>query len=429
LKQSPQDFLYSLIDYEKTVGYDYDLDAYKSFLVRLGSPHKELKNVILIAGTNGKGSTAAILSACLSNGGYRVGLYTSPHLSKVNERIKVNRQNITDLELTDYISKIEPMITKGKRARSFFEALTTIAFMHFLQKHVDVTVLEVGLGGRLDATNATDPLISVITRIGYDHTNLLGTTLSQITGEKAEIIRDNGTLVTIHQKPEAEKIIKRVVQERKSKIIYADEQHNVEVSERSLKGSRVRITGRIGDVNTFLPLTGKYQIENLILATSVLFELKTMGFYLDLEAIGTGIERTRLHGRFEVISESPLIIFDCAHNEDSFRALENNLESFNINDFFVVFGANEDKDINYCLKHIFPKAKKVFLIKSNNPRACDPQRLSKIAHKYQQNIVVGDSVPEGLDSALQSAGPSTAIVITGSFYLWQKDWKVKNNSA
>jgi dihydrofolate synthase/folylpolyglutamate synthase len=424
LKYTPQDSIYSLVDYEKSVGYDYDLDAYKNFLAGFGNPQEKLKNVILIGGTKGKGSTAAILGACLVKCGYKVGLYSSPHLIKLNERIKINNRNISDPELEGYTSRIMSLIKKQKRARSFFEALTTIAFLHFLERQVDFTILEVGLGGRLDATNATDPIISVITRIGYDHTNLLGTTLSQITGEKAGIIRQNGKLITLHQRPDAEKILRRVAQDRKSIIIFADEQHHIEVTQRSLKGSRVNITGRIGEISTFLPLSGTRQIENLSLAIAVLFELKPMGFYLDLEAIKTGIESTQLHGRFEVVSETPLIIFDCAHNEDSFQALENNLESFNIKDFFLVFGANEDKDISHCLKHIFPKAKSVFLVKSDNPRARDPQELMQAAQKYGGNTYISNSVAEGIQSAMQNAGSDTAIIITGSFFLWQKDWKV-----
>lgn len=424
MKNSPQDFLYSLVDYEKTVGYDYDLDAYRKFLTHFDTPHKKLKNVILIGGTKGKGSTAAILSACLIDCGYKVGLYSSPHLKKVNERVKVNNRTITDTEFENYISRIKPFITKKKKARSFFETLTTIAFLHFLKMHVDISVLEVGLGGRLDATNATDPLISVITRIGYDHTNLLGTTLSQITREKAEITRDSGKLITIHQKPEVEKILKRVAQDRKSSIIFADEQHEFKVIDQSLNGSQVHISGRIGELATLLPLIGTHQVENLSLAIAVLFQLKTMGFHIDREAIKTGIEHTQLHGRFEVVSETPLVIFDCAHNDDSFQALEQNLQALQITDFSLVFGANEDKDISYCLRHIFPKAQSVFLVKSHNPRAREPRELMGTAQKFQEHICVSRSVEAAIRSAVKNTGPNAAIIVTGSFYLWQKDWKV-----
>ena len=423
MNSSPQEFLYSLINYEQTTGYDYDLDSYKLFLDLFDAPHAQLKNVILIGGTKGKGSTAAIINACLVSGGYKVGLYSSPHLNKLNERIKINNRSIADAEIENYVAKIKPHAVTKKGARSFFEALTTIAFLYFLERKTDFAILEVGLGGRLDATNASDPRISVITRVGYDHTNLLGTTLSQITNEKAGIIRENGRLVTIHQRFDAERIIKRVAKERSSGIVFADEQHKIDISDMSLKGSHVNISGRIGEIKTFMPLAGAHQMENLLLALAVLFELKTMGFYLGLDTVASGITNTQLHGRFEVISERPLVIFDCAHNEDSFRAMENSIRDLNINDYCLIFGANKDKDIGYCLRNIFPKAREVLLVKSNNPRAIEPADLLAVAKKHQPNVSISASVPEAIQT-LSKSQLARAILIAGSFYLWQKEWKV-----
>jgi dihydrofolate synthase/folylpolyglutamate synthase len=157
----------------------------------------------------------------------------------------------------------------------------------------------------------------------------------------------------------------------------------------------------------------------------VLFELKATGCHFDLEAIATGIERTHLHGRFEVISESPLVIFDCAHNEDSFRALEENLEELGVHNFSLVFGANEDKDIAYCLEHIFPKARNVFLVKSENPRARKPEELMRAAQRFSDHLYIFPSVKEAMEAAAEEASPDSATVITGSFYLWQKDWKTE----
>lgn len=411
------------MDYEKTVDYDYDLDAYKEFLDLLDAPHKHLKNVILIGGTKGKGSTAAIVNACLLNGGYKVGLYSSPHLCKVNERIKTNNRNIGDTELETLITRVKPYVVTKGGARSFFEALTTIAFLHFLEKQTDFAILEVGLGGRLDATNATNPLISVITRVGYDHTNLLGTTLAQIANEKAGIMRDNGKLITIHQRFDAERTIKRIAKDRSSSIVFADDQHKIEINDMSLNGSSVDITGRIGEIKTFLPLTGVHQIENLSLALAVLFELKAMGFYLGLDTITSGIANTQLHGRFEVISEKPLVIFDCAHNEDSFRAMENAMRDLNITEYYLIFGTNKDKDISYCLRNIFPKAREVLLVKSDNPRAVEPNDLLPAAKKHQPNTNVSASVPEAIQTLSRKAD-AKAIMVAGSFYLWQKGWKV-----
>jgi dihydrofolate synthase/folylpolyglutamate synthase len=422
LKNSLQDFFYSLVDYEKSPDYNYDLDAYKNFLDLFDAPQKKLKNAVLIGGTKGKGSTAAILNSCLIMNGYKVGLYSSPHLSKINERIRVNSRNISDAELEEQLTRIKPFLVTKTGARTFFEALTTIAFTYFVERNTEFSVFEVGLGGRLDATNATDPLISVITRIGYDHTNLLGSTLSQITNEKAGIIREHGKLITIHQRPDAEKMLKKVAKDRNSNIIFADEQHHIEIVDKTIKGSRVRITGRIGEFEAYLPLAGTHQIENLLLALAVLFELQVCGFYLDPDATERGIATTHLHGRFDVISEKPLIIFDCAHNQDSYQALDNNLQLFNIKDFYLVFGTNRDKDISHCLTHIFPRAKRVFLVKADNPRALEPQELLLKAKKCQENTSICNSVNEAIDIA--KADPAAAIIITGSFYLWPKEWKV-----
>lgn len=422
MNRASLDFLYSLIDYEKVVGYDYDLDAYKNFLAIFDSPQRELNNVILIGGTKGKGSTAAILSAALQNNGYRVGLYTSPHLKDINERIKINDQNITDADFERQLRKIMPAMKKNKGARSFFETLTTIAFLHFLEKRVDVTVLEVGLGGRLDATNAVDPLFSVITRIGYDHTDLLGKRLEQIASEKAGIVRKESTLITTQQRPAAAKVLMKVARDKKTKIVFADAQHAIKILARSMDGSQLRVNGKLGSFDLFLPLAGSHQTENAALALASLYELHTLGFHLDVEAIRTGIGKTSLRGRFEIISKKPLVIFDCAHNEDSFRALEQNLTDFGINDFYLIFGSNRGKEINHCLNSIFPKAREVFLVKTNNPRALDPKDILARAGKRQKNITVHASVKEALDLLTGRQKETAPILVTGSFYLWQRYW-------
>ncbi len=422
MNKTSRDFLCSLIDYEKVVGYDYDLDAYKDFLAAFGSPQRELRNVILIGGTKGKGSTAAIMSATLQSGGYRVGLYTSPHLKDINERIKINGQSISNSEFDQQLRRIMPAVKKKRGARSFFEVLTTAAFLHFLEKRIDVTVLEVGLGGRLDATNATDPLLSVMTRIGYDHTNLLGTRLGQIAQEKAGIIREEGTLITTCQRPAVAKVLMKAARAKKSRIIFAREQHKIETLTQSMDGTEIRVSGKLGSFDAFLPLTGSHQIENISLALAALYELRAYGLKLHVDTIRSGIGKTSLHGRFEVISKNPLIIFDCAHNEDSFRALERNLTEFKIKDFYLVFGSNRDKDIKYCLKSIFPKAREVFLVKADNPRALEPAAILTQAGKYQRNITIGTSVKEAISLLSMRQEKPVSIVVAGSFYLWQENW-------
>jgi dihydrofolate synthase/folylpolyglutamate synthase len=422
LKKEYLDFLYSLIDYEKIAGYNYDLDAYKNFLSTLDMPQQKLGNTILIGGTKGKGSTAAILSACLQNNGYRVGLYTSPHLRDMNERIKVNDCSISDADFERQLKKIMPVMAKTKGARSFFEALTTSAFLYFGEKQVDFSVLEVGLGGRLDATNAADPTMSVITRIGYDHTNLLGSRLGQIATEKAGIIRERGTLITIHHRPAVERVIRKIAAQKKSKIVLADRQHKIRVLAQFLDRSRIRVDGKLGRFDCTLPLPGTHQIENATIALAVLSELQALGFPLGTDAVRRGIGKTSLHGRFEVISRKPLLIFDCAHNEDSFKALEQNLLAFKIHKFYLVFGSSRDKDIRYCLQKICPKAKHVFVVKADNPRAMEPHDLLLKVRKYQEKVTALRSVRAALDQLLQIKEKPMTIIVTGSFYLWQGQW-------
>ncbi|MBE0431872.1 bifunctional folylpolyglutamate synthase/dihydrofolate synthase [candidate division WOR-3 bacterium] len=422
MNKKSQDFLHSLIDYEKTPGYDYDLDAYKNFLDHFGAPHKQLSNVILIAGTKGKGATAAILAACLMSNGYRVGLYTSPHLSAMNERISVNNRNISDTDFDRLVAKVKPVIKKKTGARSFFEALTTIAFLYFLEQRVDFTVLEVGLGGRLDATNASEPLLSVITRVGYDHMNLLGTRLSQIAAEKAGIIRHNGALVTIHQRPAVERILRKVARERWSTVVFAEEQHRVKTLSQTMDGTKIRVRGKTGDFETFLPLAGPHQIENLIIALAVLSELRRDGVRIRTEAVKQGVQQTVLRGRFEIVSRRPLVIFDCAHNEDSFKALERNIEIHKVRTFDLVFGTNRDKDIRYFLQHICPRARQVLIVKADHPRAMEPCDLVPKARKYQKRATTARSVQTALDLLSRAKEKPVAIIVTGSFYLWQKKW-------
>jgi len=417
---NPEKFLDSLIDYEKRHGYNYSLKKYVKFLLRIDAPHRKLKNTILIGGTKGKGSTAAILNSCLIANGYRVGLYTSPHLEKVYERIKVNNINISRKQLGTHIDYMKPHIRKERGIRTFFEVLTTVAFLYFLKKKTDFSIFEVGLGGRLDATNATTPLVSVITKIGYDHTQSLGNTLSQIAQEKAGIIKKGIRLITTHQRPSAAKVLKKIVNLRRTSIIFAEDKHTINVMKESIRGSHVRITGEIGTFNAFLPLTGTHQIENLLIALAVLSELKTMGFHIEPIAVKRGIQRTELHGRFEIVSHKPLIIYDCAHNQDSFEALDRNLAFLKTRNVFLIFGCKKNKTIGYCLQNIFPQAREVVLVPIGNPLGMDPSDVYKIAKKYQKNLIIEPSVKQAVRHLKAKICKNSAIVITGSFYLWPK---------
>ncbi|MGQ9464270.1 MAG: bifunctional folylpolyglutamate synthase/dihydrofolate synthase [bacterium] len=433
---NPEKFLYSLVNYERVPGYKYDLEAYKMFLEKLGSPHKRLRNVILIAGTKGKGSTATIICSCLVASGYRVGLFTSPHLIKVTERIKINNREITQNEMEKYIKAIRPHINFHSRigARTFFEVLTTIAFMYFAEQEVDFAILEVGLGGRLDATNVFDFHIPVITRIGYDHMNLLGSRISQIAYEKAGIIHglhsstydtNKKIVITIHQRPTVESILKKISCQRNHEIIYADDLHQIEIIESTAFGSKLSIKGALGSFVAFLPLVGRHQIENLKIVLAVLNILKEKGYKINKLDIRKGIARTKLPGRFEIISKKPLTIYDVAHNEDSFKALHLNIlklkhlqKNFTDYSLYMIFGCNQDKDIGYAIKNILPMAKQSLLVKINTPRAMEPLDIYDMAKKYQRNILIAGSVKRALEYIHTIKNERLIIIIFGSFYLY-----------
>ena len=252
-----------------------------------------------------------------------------------------------------------------------------------------------------------------------------------------------GQLITIHQRSSVEQVIKRVAKKQRNKITFAEDQHDIKIVRQTIKGSYLKIKGEIGKFNTFLPLPGKHQAENLLIALAVINELEKMGFKIPIPAIQKGIRQTDLHGRFEIISpkslvpyfrestqsgtlreraKRPLIIFDCAHNQDSFEALEKNLNLINTKDLYLIFGTNKDKDIRYCLKYIFPRAKEVLLVKANNPRAMEPIDLYKRAKKYQKNLTIAPSVQKAIEYIKTKTHHNPTILITGSFYLWQPTW-------
>jgi dihydrofolate synthase/folylpolyglutamate synthase len=422
VKVNPEQYLNSLINYETTPGYDYDLNAFRALCEQLGSPHTRLKNVIHIAGTKGKGSVAAVLGACLAAHGYKVGMFTSPHLARVNERIKVNGQEISDSQLNRYLQKIRSQIDLIPVTRTYFEVLTACAFLHFIACRTDFSILEVGLGGRIDSTNIAFPLVSVITRIGYDHTNLLGRTLNTIAAEKAGIIKENTQLITIHQRPAVNAVLHRVARARSAPISYADDAHSISIADRSLRGSNIRIRSPLGNFNAFLQIAGDHQIENLKLCLSVLRFLKDKGFSVNARLIKKGCGQVKLHGRTETISKKPLILFDCAHNEDSFKALNRYLQRMHLKRFIIIFGSSTGKDFRYCFKHILPKAQAALLVRAPHPRAVNPLILYAQARHYQKNCTICNTVQAALAYA-QTLSPPEPVIITGSFYLWQNAWR------
>ena len=414
---NPDLFLRSLINYELRSGYNYDLAAFERSLKRFGDPHRCIGSVIHIAGTKGKGSVAAMIDSCLRAAGYNVGIYTSPHLQYVNERIKFNGKKISRDDLARYLRLLKPFIKRPDAARTFFEVLTTAAFMYFRDRKCDISILEVGLGGRLDATNVCEPMITIISRIGYDHTNLLGNRLSQIAHEKTGVIKPEVPVITIQQRPAVHKIIASTARARSSPMIIADKNIKTIVKKISIMGTDIEIKGVWGNLKARLGLIGQHQAENLRIALTALYECQKHGFNIGHKALVRGIEKTDLPGRFQVLREKPLVIFDCAHNPDSFKALYENIRTLGLKDFLLIFGCSMHKDINYCIDKIFPLAARAVLVPLNNPRSCSINDLLERTVRFKSKITTAKSVNTALYAALRS-GLEDSIIITGSFFLW-----------
>jgi dihydrofolate synthase/folylpolyglutamate synthase len=338
----------------------------------------------------------------------------------VNERIRINGRPIRDRELDHYLRKIKPFVEYGERegARSYFEALTAVAMLFFADRRVDYTVLEVGLGGRRDATNVSEPVVSVITRVGYDHTNLLGKKLSGIAFEKAGIIRERGAVVTVHQRPIVEKVIRTEARRRQSRLIFAEDNIILRAGKPTRRGTRFRVKCKFGGFPVFLPLAGIHQRENLALALAVLEELKNHDHPLPWSALRRGVGQTRLAGRFETVSRKPLVIYDAAHNDDSFRALEKNLDLLRGKHLYLIFGCSADKDISYCVKNIFPRARRIFLVQADHPRAMDPLEIIKMAKGMGSRITVAPTVGRAMERLRSMKERNVAVLICGSFYLY-----------
>ncbi len=400
-------FLFSLIDYEKKKGYVETLDEYKKFLENFGNPHLKLKNPVLIVGTKGKGSTAHLIAGGLQSMGFKVGLYTSPHLIDIRERIKINGEKIPEERFAEYISRIKPFI-EGKRGfRTVFETLTLIAFLYFLEENVDFAVLEAGLGGRLDATNVVNQRLTVISNISYDHMEILGNTLTKIAREKAMVIKNSNPVVVASQHPQVYKVIEKIAQQYGAQIFYLTRNTRYRVKNFKIEELIVEYQG-IGKKHIFhLNQGGIFQAKNVALSA------------LALEVLGLdnfNFENVRIEGRFEVLSRSPLLIIDGAHNMDSVKKLLHSVNKLLGKDVTFIFGINADKEVTKIVSKIahFNPAK-VIITKSQSPRAEIPDKIQKIFQEFgYYNTLLSDSSKSALEMALKI---SDRILVFGSFYL------------
>lgn len=411
-------FLNSLINYERIVKPDYNfkLDNFRKFLKCIQSPHKKLPNVILIAGTKGKGSTATFIEAGLRACGLRTALYTSPHILSLQERIKINNRQISERDLNRLVAQIKPQAEKHQI--TFFEAITAIAFLYYLEKKVDYTVLEVGLGGRLDATNVSNPKVSVITKIGYDHLEVLGKTLPKIAYEKAGIIHQGGFVVVTKQKPSALKVIMNKMLEMKNQYCYTPDNFTVKDIITDLSGSQFRLQENGGHSHQLcIKPIGRHQIENAVTAFAVLNHLKKRDGRITYPNIQAGLSQAQIMARCQIISRNPIIMIDSAHNPESAESLCRVIKNIIKQRPIIIFGSSQGKLVSKMLNILAPVTRQFILTQSQNPRHIPVDTLAQLCQQKSISYQTTDSVAQAIQDAKRLSKNKIPIVITGSFYI------------
>ncbi len=457
--QAALDYLYSFIDYSLTHSSRYaqarfNLERMEAFLKLLGEPHRQYP-VIHVAGTKGKGSTAAMMASSLLAAGYRVGLYSSPHLQEYTERLQVNGQPIEKGELAELVETIKPLVAQVEHLTTF-EITTALGFLHFANQKVDAAIIEVGMGGRLDATNVVNPLVSVITSLSMDHMGVLGDTLPKIAFEKAGIIKLGRPVVLAVQRDDARQVIEQVAGERGCPLVEIGRDYQYAPGSHSLKGQTFQVWKSGDRPQVFsTPLLGLHQVENAATAYAALRTASEHGLRVTNEDMRKGFASVSWPGRFEVLRagsslapaagdlpaacelpaaddlpaavELPVIIIDSAHNRDSALRLRQALDDYLPGrPVVLVFGASEDKDIEGMFTELMPRVSVLIATQSIHPRAAPADRLVEIAQPYGRPADAVVPVEKALQAAIKAAreystAPNNAqpavILVSGSIFV------------
>ncbi|NIA30588.1 MAG: bifunctional folylpolyglutamate synthase/dihydrofolate synthase [Actinobacteria bacterium] len=402
-------------------GWKLGLDRMQRLLTELGHPERSAR-IVHIAGTNGKGSVAAMISSILLHAGYRTGLYTSPHLVDVRERIQVDGQMISPVEFAEITTQLEPYIKKLEC--TFFEAMTALALTYFAKRNVKVAVLEVGLGGRLDATNVVSPDLCVITSISPDHIEHLGSSLQQIAGEKAGILKAGVPCVMGAMPSGAEDSIKKHAANIGSPLVKAGDHCKVSLQAETIYGSKFHLKiDHFYNDQIEIPLPGKHQIENAGIAATGCFVLSQKGVQISQQALKVGCKNVNWPARLQVVSKSPFVVVDVAHNLDSMNRLVDSLTTFFPNAKIVfVFGLLKDKNYKEITKLITPLAEKSFIVQAKTSRALDKEKIAQEFAASGSTVSTEDSVGQGVKKALAAYRDNSVICVTGSHYVVGEAW-------
>jgi dihydrofolate synthase/folylpolyglutamate synthase len=416
------EYLYSKLPmFSKTgmAALKMDLANTLTICSHLNNPETRFKS-IHVAGTNGKGSVSHMLASILQEQGYKTGLYTSPHLEDFRERIKVNGEMIPEAAVIDFTQRITPLIEEI--GPSFFEVTVGMAFEYFAQQEVDIAVIETGLGGRLDSTNVIQPIISVITNISYDHVQILGDTLDKIAAEKAGIIKTNTPVVIGKTQPETQRVFEQKALSENASIYFADQIWSSSIIEDHPTTLSIQLTQTNNSRQLIYhsPLAGSYQQENIITVRTTIDLLRQLSLQIDEPSIQNGIKNvilnTGLHGRWETISRSPLIILDVAHNADGVKKMLEQLKRFNFRNLYLIVGISADKDVNEVLS-LLPKHAQYAFTRAHLPRALDPVQLKEMAVNHQLNGECFENVNDAIQHFKEKANKEDLMLVCGSIFV------------
>lgn len=421
------EYIVEFTNYERMTNFRYcrdvlDLDRVRRVLKELGSPDRRYP-IIHVAGTKGKGSVCAMAASILREAGLSVGLFSKPHLIRLNERVSVDGQDISDEHFVEMMNLLYPLLEAQRaegNALTFFDLITVLALSYFARRRVDAVVLEVGLGGRLDSTNVVEPTVCVITTISFDHTHILGDTLAKIASEKAGIIKSGVPVISGVEDPEPRDVIRSAASEQDAPLIEYGRDFRLKLGEEPYGEFAVETSSSKYE-RLRLPLWGTHQRLNAAVAVAAVeaFSTRVKRPITEVE-IRRGLEHVKLRGRVEVLSKQPWVILDVAHNPSSLEALRNTLEArLPSRRVVLLMGISRDKDVEGNLRAILPIASHAIFTGIGHPRGVEPEELKKMAQAIAPKLLceAEDDIASAFERALELTGPEDVLCITGSFYL------------
>ncbi|MDP2660457.1 MAG: folylpolyglutamate synthase/dihydrofolate synthase family protein [Dehalococcoidia bacterium] len=419
------EYINSFTDFEKLASLQiepFDLTRIERLLGAVGNPHLHGRT-FHVAGTKGKGSASAMLASVLRAEGYHTGLFTSPHLHSFRERIRIDGRPIPEKDLSSLVDRARPLVDdlhrEGSQGRiTTFELTTLLAFLYFDEAGADYRVIEAGLGGRLDATNVVSPLLAILTSISLDHTSVLGSSLRQVAGEKAGIIKAGATVISAPQPPEAAEIIRQVCWDRGARLVQLGEDVNWRRLSSGPAGQTVEVrTGR-GDYRIEIPLLGRFQCENAALVVASCEEARALGVGLSPRSVLQGLRQVSWPGRMQILQTSPLVLVDGAHNVNSASVLRDAVkEDLHFRRCILVIGTSVDKDIAGIAGELAPLADVVIATRSHHPRSASPEAVAEAFRAWGKEVRTARDTPSALAEALDLAAPEDLVLATGSLFV------------